>query len=556
MLDYINSWQGNHRLYLDLNQAPVVADDRAPPAPEPASADTQADAQADAQAAEEEVDVRIPLRVYSSGLDLDVAYRTVHVAEDETVQTVTQHALERFGKPPSVKYHLEAVIQGQSIVLKDTDMLLSVLHDLEEKNQPHPFKLYIRDTAAEVKPKPVPTASAPQPGAAPVLSANSFSASAASSGPAPKLGAGMRASSMPMLNAPKPGAPMPQMNPNMMPLPPQMALARAVPPATVSILPTNPAAPIPEVVAPDALLVSKLPMRVYCDFITAKKGENDYKTVMVSDSTTASQVRREACEKFGLEGSDLAMTQLCVFADTLGTRVMDDSDCPLIIRNLHMESGHSNVKCVLRRGGVVLAGGKFPIRVHGDKVWANEAYKTVVADEHLTCADAIKLVLLKFKQGVGSSAEDFSLSLLDGNGVETLLKPADKIAAKHGQGCAYVLRRAQRGSTSSLVAARAVGEANLERRGSDASDSSDGRNDDDDDEPHAVESFSAAAFLSQQRSVPSANPSLLVSVGGGGGSMRISFSHKSRDAMTVFSEVQQDENTIQKIAEQSAGADA
>lgn len=553
MQQYVNSWLlGNHthRLFLVLKEVTVVVKDE-PPAAEPAQESAPDGAsEGTATAGDEEGGEKLTsLRVYSYGLDLDVAYRAVMVTEEEKVGAVVAAVLQRFNAPdPAENYHLEMVFQGQTVPLADDDLLMAKLRETAEKNEHVTPKLYVRQKTAAPK-------SAPKLASAPVASvggsgaASSFSSAAPVATPGggarpPMLSNAMRASSLPVLGKSGADSLAPPTSGHM---PPQMtAAARAAPPATVAIAPSNPEQPgkVPEGVAADALLVSKLPMRVYCDFLPKKDSQNEFRTVMVGESTTAAQVRREAFDKFALDG-DFSQTQLCVFADTLGTRVMDDTDSPLIVRNLHAENGHANVRCVLRRGGVALAGGKFPIRIHGDKVWANEAYKTVVADDHLTAADAVRLVLIKFKQGVGAKPEDFFLSMLAEDGKETQLEATDKIAAKKVAGAVYVLRRAGE-RRNSVVAQRLV--AAEERRGSvDSGD--DGKADDDEEDEDRPMAFSAAAFRNQQQSVPTANPSLMVAVGNTGGSVRLAFGKTpQKDVMSLFSEASRDQSALEAIA--------
>ena len=68
--------------------------------------------------------------------------------------------------------------------------------------------------------------------------------------------------------------------------------------------------------ASSRMLMSRMPMRIYCDFLP--KGAEEFSTVLVSDGSTAASVLFSAAEKFGLPRSEPYM--LCMIGDDRGTR--------------------------------------------------------------------------------------------------------------------------------------------------------------------------------------------------------------------------------------------
>ena len=48
------------------------------------------------------------------------------------------------------------------------------------------------------------------------------------------------------------------------------------------------------------LLMTRMPMRIYCDFVAKTKAGDEFSTVLVSDSSTATSVLFSALEKFNL----------------------------------------------------------------------------------------------------------------------------------------------------------------------------------------------------------------------------------------------------------------
>jgi len=148
--------------------------------------------------------------------------------------------------------------------------------------------------------------------------------------------------------------------------------------------------------------MTKLPMRIYCDFIT-KGGAPTFKPVLVSENMTAASVVFLAIEKFNIK-SNLTIQDYSLYFlnDETGIkRLLLPDELPLLVKN----ELSKKATCHLSKQSGVLAD-SVAVHVHASRVWPGETVgKTILVSKTSTTAlEAITLALEKYKyKGVDAS---------------------------------------------------------------------------------------------------------------------------------------------------------